>query len=125
MRATILFLCLALVIVLGVVLLLRSRRIAEKYAVLWLVVGLFSIVLAVYPALLGKLANLLGVQVGSNLLFILAILLLLGVCMHLSLAVSRLEDRVRRLAEEAAILRHGLENQEPHSDGGNTKNIHS
>ncbi|MDR0848361.1 MAG: DUF2304 domain-containing protein [Propionibacteriaceae bacterium] len=112
MRATILFLFLALVIVVGVLLLLRSRKISEKYAILWLVVGLAAIVLAAYPALLGYIATAVGIQVASNLLFALAILLLVGVAMHLSLEVSRLEDRVRRLAEEAAILREQVESDE-------------
>ncbi|MDR2895946.1 MAG: DUF2304 domain-containing protein [Propionibacteriaceae bacterium] len=109
MRAMILFLVLAVIIVVAVVLLLRSRKIAEKYAVLWLVVGLVAIVLAAFPSLLTSLANLVGVYVPTNLLFALSILLLLGVCMHLSLSVSRLDDRVRRLAEEAAILRQQVD----------------
>ena len=115
MRATILFLCLALLILLGVLLLLRSRKISEKYAILWIVVGLAAVVLAAYPALLGYIATAVGIQVGSNLLFALAILLLLGVAMHLSLEVSRLEDCVRRLAEEAAILRNQVDVDEASS----------
>ncbi len=105
MRATILFLCLALLIVVSVILLVRSRKISEKYAVLWLVVGIIAIALAAHPPLLDYLARFAGVYIPSNLLFALSILLLIGVCMHLSLEVSRLEGRVRRLAEEAAILR--------------------
>ncbi len=118
MPATFFFLGLALLIVIGVILLVRSGKISEKYAVLWLVVGVIAIVLAAYPPLLTAMAELVGVYVPSNLLFALSILLLVGVCMHLSLEVSRLEDRVRRLAEESAILRHETENRvtagEPH-----------
>jgi len=105
-----LFLFLALIVVAIIVALLRSRRISEKYAILWLGVGVIAIVLAAFPALLGYVARLVGVQVASNLLFALALILLLGVCIHLSLEVTRLEDRVRRLAEESALLRHALEN---------------
>ncbi|MCL2470165.1 MAG: DUF2304 domain-containing protein [Propionibacteriaceae bacterium] len=120
MRTTILFLVLALVIVAVMFVLLRSRRIAEKYAILWLGVGVVVIVLAAYPALLAHLAALVGVQVASNLLFALALILLLGVCIHLSLEVSRLESRVRRLAEESAILRQSVETLEAKPDDGSS-----
>lgn len=87
---------------------LRAGQIREKYAALWIVIGLVVLALAIFPGLLAALASLLGVQVGSNLLFFLAILLLLGVSLHLSLAVSKLEDHVRVLAEEVSILRHDV-----------------
>ena len=105
MRATIFYLVLAVGIVAGILVLLRSRRLREKYAALWIVVGVASIVLAAWPALLAKAATLVGVQVGSNLLFAFAIILLLGVCLQLSLEVSTQEEKIRRLAEEAAIAR--------------------
>jgi CHASE3 domain sensor protein len=43
------------------------------------------------------------VQVPANLLFSLAILLLLGVALHLSWELSQAEDEIRRVAEETAI----------------------
>ncbi|MCR2053386.1 DUF2304 domain-containing protein [Actinomyces bowdenii] len=84
--------------------LLRSRRLREKYAALWIVVGLAIVLLAVMPGLLKALSQLLGFEVPSNLLFVLAIFLLLGVALHLSLEISRLEDETRVLAENIAIL---------------------
>ena len=84
---------------------LRSGHLREKYAVLWILVGLTIVVVGLWPGLLGILSTWLGVQVPSNLLFFLAIVLLLGVSLHLSLAVSRLEDEARTLAEEVALLR--------------------
>lgn len=104
MSTHLLFVATALVVVVVVLLLLRSRRLREKYALLWVLVGAASVVLGVFPGLLVTLAGLLGVAVPANLLFALAILLLLGVCLHLSLEVSRAEDEVRSLAEQVAIL---------------------
>ncbi|RRD23652.1 DUF2304 domain-containing protein [Actinomyces bowdenii] len=84
--------------------LLRSRRLREKYAALWIVVGLAIVLLATVPGLLKALSQLLGFEVPSNLLFVLAIFLLLGVALHLSLEISRMEDETRVLAENIAIL---------------------
>lgn len=92
------------VLILIIVFLMR-RQLREKYATLWLVVGLAILVLGVFPGLLGWLAGFLGVAVPSNLLFSLALALLVGVALHLSWELSRAEEEIRRVAEEVAILR--------------------
>jgi len=101
--------CLALAIVAIVVEMLRRKRLREKYAVLWLVVGMATLVLAAFPRLLNIVAEFVGVQLPSNLLFIISILMLLGVCLHLSWEISVVEDETRSLAEEVAILRTQME----------------
>lgn len=97
-------------VILGLVLeMLRRKKFREKYATLWLIVGALTGVLAAFPVLLNIAAELSGVEVPSNLLFILSILLLIGVCLHLSWELSVLEDETRILAEEVAILRAQVE----------------
>lgn len=97
--------CLALTIVGVVFEMLRRKKLREKYAALWLIVGVGTLVLAAFPRLLTIVTELAGVQLPSNLLFIISILLLLGVCLHLSWEISVVEDETRTLAEEVAILR--------------------
>jgi hypothetical protein len=89
--------------------LLLTRRLREKYAFLWLVIGLAMLLLTVFPGLLEGLANLVGVEVPANLLFILALALLIGVTLHQSWELSTAEDEIRRVAEEVAILRAEIE----------------
>lgn len=100
---------LALVIVALVVEMLRRKKLREKYAALWLIVGVATLVLAAFPRLLNIVAEYVGVQVPSNLLFAMSILMLLGVCLHLSWEISVVEDETRTLAEEVAILRTQVE----------------
>lgn len=96
---------LAAIIIVFVLFMLLTRRLREKYAVLWLVVGVAVLIIGVFPGLLTALTGLVGVQLPSNFIFGAAILLLLGVALHLSWELSQVEDETRRLAEEAAILR--------------------
>jgi hypothetical protein len=100
---------LALAIVGLVAEMLRRKKLREKYAIWWLVVGIATLVLAAFPQLLVTVAQLVGVQLPSNLLFILSILMLLGVCLHLSWEISVVEEETRVLAEEVAILRTQVE----------------
>ena len=99
----------ALVILALIVTMLMRRHLREKYAVMWLLIGAAMLVLALFPDLLGALAGLLGVIVPSNLLFALAVALLIGVTLHLSWELSRAEEEIRRVAEEVAILRADVE----------------
>ena len=95
----------ALAVVAIIVTLLLRRQLREKYATLWLVIGLAILVLSVFPGLLIWMSQLLGVEVPSNLIFALSIVLLVGVTLHLSWELSQAEDEVRRVAEDVAILR--------------------
>lgn len=108
----------ALVVLAIIITMLMRRHLREKYALLWLVIGIAMLVLAVFPELLGALARLLGVIVPSNLLFALAVALLIGVTLHLSWELSRAEEEIRRVAEEVAILRAEIEQgRAPRDDG--------
>lgn len=110
------FLVVTLVAVVAVLLVVRSGKLREKYAALWLIVGLAIVVVTIWPGLLALLASAMGVVLPSNLLFFLAILLLLGVSLHLSLEVSRLEDETRTLSEEVALLDERVHRLEKPSD---------
>lgn len=88
---------------------LLRRQLREKYAILWLIIGIVILVLAIFPQLLLGLSHAMGVEVPANLIFALAIVLLVGVALHLSWELSIAEDEVRRVAEEVAILRADLD----------------
>ena len=107
------YVAISTIIFLVMVSLLRSRKLREKYAMLWILVSVAVVTLALVPQLLSWLAGALGFQVPSNLLLKLAILLLLGVTLHLSLEISRLEDETRVLAENVAILNMITRDQHP------------
>lgn len=109
MPSNIFFLILAILIFAMVFAQVRNQKMKEKYAALWLLVSATIIILAIFPHLLGALAQLAGVVMPVNLLFMLAIIMLIGVCLHLTLDLSRLGEDTRRLAEEVAILRSQLE----------------
>ena len=112
MIAVVLLVLFAVAVLALIVRLLLRRKLREKYAILWLIVGLVMLLLSAIPPLLYWLADLLGVALPSNLVFSLAMGLLILVAVHLSWELSTAEDEVRRLAEEVAILRAGVERLE-------------
>lgn len=99
----------AIIVLVIIISLLLRRQLREKYAILWLIIGVALLILAIFPQLLFWLSDLMGVAIPSNLIFALAIVLLVGVALHLSWELSLAEDEVRRVAEEVAILRADLD----------------
>ena len=85
--------------------LLRRRRLREKYAAIWVVIALGTVVVAVFPQILRWLADLVGIQTPSNLLFFGSLIVLFAVSLQLSREVGLLEEQSRRLAEEIGTLR--------------------
>lgn len=99
--------CVTLVVLLLV--LLRTRRLREKYAAIWLLLALGICILGAFPHVVESLARIVGVETPSNLLFALAIIVLLVVCVQLSTEITTLEEETRTLVEEVAILRYDVD----------------
>lgn len=96
--------------------LLRRGVLQEKYAVLWLFFSGAALLLAIFPAALDWIAAALGVYAPVNLLFFVTIVLLVLVSVQVSYELSRHEARIRRLAEEVALLGRIIEEQNEQSN---------
>ena len=96
--------------------LLRRGVLREKYAVLWLFFSGAALLLAIFPAILVWLTGVLGVAEPVNLLFFVTIVLLVLVSVQLSYELSRHEARIRRLAEEVALLQEEINSQRKDGD---------
>lgn len=99
-----------------IILLLRKGVLKEKYAVLWLLVSGVAILLAFMPGALRWISDLIGVEIPSNLLFFVTLVLLVLVSVQLSYELSRHEAKIRRLAEETALLEERLRRLEERDD---------
>ncbi len=105
----------ALVLLAYLFVLLRGRKIRQRYVYTWGVLALGVLVLAIWPGLAIKAAALVGFETAANLLLSIAAFLLLVSAMSLSKAVSTLERKQERLVEETALLEQRvrkLENRE-------------
>ena len=93
--------------------LIRSRRLQERYALLWLLTGVVIFVLAVWRGLLGKVSDLVGIAYPPSALFILAAFFILLVLLHYSTVISRLSEQNTTLAQRLALLENELEQTRP------------
>ncbi|MFB9386300.1 DUF2304 family protein, partial [Pseudonocardia petroleophila] len=66
-RLTILSIGVAVAALLLVIELLRRRRLREKYAVIWVLISVATVIVAVFPALLQWTSDVIGIRTPSNL----------------------------------------------------------
>ena len=84
--------------------LLRRRRLAEPYAILWLLASVVLLVLSVWDDLLDSLAELVGIATPANALFVVGFGFVLVLLLSFSTVVSRLTRENKLLAQEVARL---------------------
>jgi hypothetical protein len=92
-------------LVLVVLELIRTRRLRERYALLWLVTGIVLTALSAWRAGLNTIARWVGVSTYSPaVLFAVGILFILAVLLHYATVISRLSDQNVLLAQRLALL---------------------
>jgi hypothetical protein len=85
--------------------LIRSRRLRERYALLWLATGTVLLVLSLWRGGLNAIASWVGVETyPPAVLFAVALLFVLAVLLHYSLVLSKLGDQSVVLAQRVALL---------------------
>lgn len=89
--------------------LVRRKRLMERYALLWLFSTLLLLVLSLWSGLLNSLASALGVSYPPSALFAVAFGVVLILLVHFSLAVSRLSDQNKILAQRIGLLQQRIE----------------
>jgi hypothetical protein len=88
--------------------LIRSRRVRERYALLWLLTAVVLLVLSAWRDGLGKISSLVGIAYPPSALFVLGFLFIVIVLLHYSTVISRLSDQNTILAQRLALLESRL-----------------
>ena len=95
----------AVLFILVILELIRSRRLRERYALLWLVAGVTLLVLSLWRGSVNTIAGWVGIQTyPPAVLFAVAVLFILLVLLHYSTVVSKLADQNTILAQRLALL---------------------
>ena len=88
--------------------LILSRRLQERYALLWLVTGSVILLLSVWRDALRLVAEQVGIAYPPSALFVIGFLFILAVLLHYSTVISELAERNVRLAQDIALVEERL-----------------
>ena len=98
--------------------LIRSRRLRERYALLWLLTGLVLLALSVWRGGLDTIAGWFGVTgYPPAVLFAVGTLFILVVLLHYSTVISKLADQNTILAQRLALLEAELRERDRRGPG--------
>lgn len=94
----------ALVLLLFIFYLLKKGTMTVKYSLLWLALSVALVVIAACPDIMYAASVALNIEVPSNLVFLLMFCYVLVVLLSLSIAISQLAEKCRRLTQANALL---------------------
>lgn len=98
----------------------RRRRLSEKYAILWLIVGGIISIFSIFPYALMKISNAMGIFYLSTVLLICFFFLVIIVFSY-AIAISDIMERNKTLSQEIAILKSDFEKLGEHINNKKTE----
>ena len=84
--------------------LLKKKKLTVRYSIIWLISAGVLLVFAVFRYVVLVLTDLLGMAVPVNVVFLLVIAFILLLLLSLSSIVSGFAEKIKRLAQENALL---------------------
>lgn len=83
---------------------IKNKGIELRYSLLWLALGTCIIIFACFPQMTKWVAHVLGISQPMNMLFFAGFCVMLPIVFSLSVSVSRLSNKVKKLTQEIALL---------------------
>ena len=105
-------LILIVILTITILIILKKGRISVKYSLVWIFSILIILIATLIPNFMQIIANFLGFQTMSNMIFCLLILLLLFICMSLTIIVSGQKEKIKLLIQEVSMLKERIESDE-------------
>ncbi len=103
-RIQLIIVAVALLAILYIICKIRNKEIELRYSLLWLLLGVGIILFACFPEITKWLAHIMGISQPINMLFFAGFCFMLPIIFSLSVAVSKLSNKVKRLTQEIALL---------------------
>lgn len=112
----------AVVLLIIIFVLLKRGKMTVKYSLLWLGLSLALLMFAVCPYVVYVMRDILGVEMPVNLVFMLMFCFVLLVLLSLSIAISQLAEKSKRLTQANAILEKRVRELEAKLNGAIDQN---
>ena len=114
-----LYMIIGAVILLAVIFsLLKRGLMSVKYSLLWLLLAVCLVIAAAVPYTVFVLRDMLDIQMPVNLIFLLMFCFVLVVLLSLSVAITQLAEKCKRLTQANAILEKRVRDLEDTVKGG-------
>ncbi len=106
---------LALILVINFV---RTRKLKEEFAILWLFTGVTLVLVPLFVDVLDVISYALGIEYPPAFIFLIALLGMMFILFQFSVSISRYSEQIKVLTQELALLRHRVQELEQGRSGG-------
>lgn len=86
----------------------RKRTLSIKHALIWILLSLGIITCVLSIPALTKIADLVGIETVSNMLFYIGFVFSIFISFNITQIISEQNDRIIKLTQELAILKKNL-----------------
>lgn len=97
----------------------QKKKLSYKYTLLWLFFGIITLLCAIFPNIIVEISKIIHVAEPTNALFLIYIFLIIVIIFYISLAFSKLFEKVTALIQENAILAKRVEELEKNKEKEN------
>ena len=112
-RVTVFSICASAGLLLYILEMVRRRRLREEYSILWLAGSVVILVLSLKQDWLDRIARAAGIAYPPSFLFLVGILFILLILIHFSIAVSKLYQMNKKMAQEIALMKETRRDASP------------
>ena len=84
--------------------LVRLRRLKERYAAIWVAFATLVLLGVLFPGTVARVSSALGFEIPANLVISGGIVALAFVAIQLSVDITRLRDKIDRIANRLALV---------------------
>lgn len=114
----------ALIIIMIIYLTFIAKAVKRKnmritYLILWIIIGIFLIIALIFPNLIDAISDIIGFEVPINMIFSVAIFIVLYFIHELMTLISKEEKKNTLLIQEISLLKNRVEILENNSDENN------
>ena len=104
-RVTVLSIVVSTALLLYILEMVRRRKLREEYSILWLFGSVVILVLSLKRAWLISIALAVGIAYPPSFLFLVGILFIMLILIHFSIAISKLHQMNKKMAQEIALMK--------------------
>lgn len=100
----------------------NKRKLWLQYSLIWLLISFGLLVVAFFPGIFDWLAYFMQIEVTSNLVYLIAIFVLMVITFYLTKIVSKQSEQIKTLIQVCSIERYMSENEKTKSGGDYEEN---
>jgi len=90
----------------------RTRKIKEQYALLWILTAILLVLVPIFVDVVDAISYALGILYPPAFIFLIALVCILLILFQFSMSISRFSEQIKVLVQEIALLTKRVEELE-------------